>query len=124
MFDFIGYAIIQLPDLIKRIADCLKKRAGNKVDGSDSNNSKIEIESLQKRKSQSVALMDGGFITNDDLSNNARSTNKDKDNNTSSKQYEELYRTINELQCNMRSMTNKFQSEIDLCRNQITALKK
>ena len=124
MFDFLGYAIIQLPDLIKRIADCLKKRAGNKVDGSDSNNPKLEKELLQKRKSQSFALIDSGFIRKDDLSNNARSTNKDKDDITSSKHYEELYRTINELQCNMRSMTNKFQSEIDQCRNQIKALKK
>ena len=124
MFDFLGYAIIQLPDLIKRIADCFKKRAGNKVDGSESNNLKIEKELLQKRKSQSVALIDGGIIRKDDLSNNVRSTNKDKDDITSSKNYEELYRTINELQYNMRSMTNKFQSEIDQCSNQITALKK
>ena len=65
-------------------------------------------------------MIDSGFIRKDDLSNNARSTNKDTDDITSSKHYEELYRTINELQYNMRSMTNKFQSEIDQCRNQTT----
>ena len=63
-------------------------------------------------------------IKKDDSSNNARCTNKGTDDITSSKHYEELYRTIDELQCNMRSMTIKFQSEIDQCRNQITALKK
>ena len=121
---FLGYAIIQLPDLAKRMADCFKKRVGNKVDGSDLNNLKIEKDLLHKRKSQSVALIDSGFIRKEDSTNNTRSTNKDKDDITSSKNYEELHSKINELQCNMRSMTNKFQSEIDLCRNQITALKK
>ena len=98
----------------------VKKRVGNK---SDSKAHKNEIEQLPKR-SQSVSLIDDEVFSREDKIINDHSKNGENNQNKFSRDIHELDRKINELECNMRAISNTLQSEIDQCRKDVKILKK
>ena len=97
---------------MKKTCGLVKKRVGNKSDESNSKTPKREKELLPKI-SQNVSLIDDEFIAHKDTFTNAYSQNEEKGQKNFSENIDELYRKINELECNMRQITNNLQSEID-----------
>ena len=113
-----GYAIIQIPELLKMMVDYLKNPKANQIEDSDAKFTKVETVLLPKR-SKNVSAIDNGFIKNSESSTKTHSTNGDIIEKDTTKHKKELYDKINELEYNMRSITTKFQSEIDQCRKEI-----
>ena len=97
---------------MKKTCGLVKKRVGNKSDESNSKTPKREKELLSKI-SQNVSMIDDEFIAHKDTVINTYSENEEKCRKNFSENIDELYRKINELECNMRQITNNLQSEID-----------
>ena len=105
---------------MKKVCQHVKKRVGNK---SDLKAAKNKTEQLPKR-SQSVSLIDDEFLTHEDKIINDHSKHGENSENKFSRDIHELYRKINELECNMRAISNTLQSEIDQYRKDVKLLNK
>ena len=116
--NILGYAIVQLPDLLKMIVAYLKNRMENQIEDSESKFTKVETVLLPKR-SKNVSVIGNGYEKHDESFNITQPKDRIQIEKDTSKNKQELYDRINELEHNMRSITTKLQSEIDQCRKEI-----
>ena len=116
-----GYAIIQIPELLKIIVDYLRNRMANQIEDSDTKFTKVETV-LLPRSSKNVSVIGNGFNKHDESFNNTQPKDRFKIEMETNKHKEEIYDKINELEYNMISITTKFQSEIDHCRKEMQKL--
>ena len=118
LINILGYAIVQLPDLLKIIVVYLKNRMENQIEDSESKFTKVETVLLPKR-SKNVSVIGNGYEKHDESFNIAQPKDRIQIEKDTTKHKQELYDRINELEHNMRSITTKLQSEIDQCRKEI-----
>ena len=118
LINILGYAIVQLPDLLKIIVVYLKNRMENQIEDSESKFTKVETVLLPKR-SKNVSVIGNKFEKHDESFNITQPKDRVQIEKDTTKHKKELYDRINELENIMRSITTKLQSEIDQCRKEI-----
>ena len=90
----------------------------NQIEDSDTKSTKVETV-LLPRRSKNVSVLDNGFIKNEESFNSTHPASRAQIEMDSTKDKKELFDKINELEYNMRSITTRFQSEIDQFKKEI-----